>query len=69
MAQEAREMSAHMIEKITARSDRLRIVLSRVLLDQAFKARFNHISIREEVRSGLEARLARYVSRRESWTY
>ncbi|WP_245258511.1 TetR/AcrR family transcriptional regulator [Methylosinus sp. LW4] len=61
LAQEAREMLAHSVEKISERSDRIRIVISRALLDEAFKARFNRIWIREDVKSGLESRLARYV--------
>jgi AcrR family transcriptional regulator len=61
MAQEAREMLAHSVEKISERSDRIRIVISRALLDRAFKAHFNRIWIREEIRSGLESRLALYV--------
>jgi AcrR family transcriptional regulator len=64
MTQEAHEMLEHTVEKITERSDRMRIAVSRVLLDQAFKARFNRIWIHEDIRKGLEVRLARYVHAR-----
>lgn len=43
-------------------SQQFRIVLSRVMLDSSFRADFNRIVARTQVRAGIEARLARYDS-------
>lgn len=60
IAEEAREMVTHGLAALAQRSERIRIVLSRVLLDRAFQPDFKRISTREEVRRSLKKRLARY---------
>jgi len=57
---EAQEFIRFTVNQMTQRSDQMRIVVSRVLLDPAFRVHFNRISIRDELRSGLMTRLARY---------
>ena len=61
IAIEAREMLTSAIAQLASRSETMRIVLSRVLLDSSFRSDFNRISIRWQIRIGLEARLARYA--------
>jgi AcrR family transcriptional regulator len=61
MADEAREMMSHGMSALAERSERIRIVLSRVLLDRAFQADFQRISTRQDVQRALRKRLMRYV--------
>jgi AcrR family transcriptional regulator len=61
MIDEAREMMSHGMASMAERSERIRIVLSRVLLDRTFQADFQRLSIREDVRKSLNQRLTRYV--------
>lgn len=57
---EACELLQYTTRDLTRMSERLRIVLPRALLDAAFRAEFHRLSVRTGVRTGLEARLARY---------
>lgn len=61
IADEAREAISHTMAAFVERSDRMRIVLSRVLLDRTFQADFQRISTRQQVRSDLVARMSRYA--------
>jgi AcrR family transcriptional regulator len=61
MVDEAREMLQHGAEILQQRSERIRIVLSRALIDRAFQADFQRISTRQDAQRGLKQRLARYV--------
>jgi len=61
MEEEAREMMLHGISALAERSERLRIVFSRVLLDRTFQADFQRISTRPHVQKALKQRLLRYV--------
>jgi TetR/AcrR family transcriptional regulator, regulator of cefoperazone and chloramphenicol sensitivity len=61
MADEAREMISHGMAVFADRSERIRIVLSRVLLDRTFQADFQRISTRQDVQRSLRQRLARYA--------
>jgi len=61
LADEARELITHGMAVCAERSERIRIVLSRVLLDRAFQADFQRISMRQDVRRSLMQRLGRYV--------
>jgi AcrR family transcriptional regulator len=61
MAEEAREMMFHGMAAFAERSERMRIVLSRVLVDRAFQADFQRISARQRVQEALRQRLTRYV--------
>ena len=58
---EAREMLTHIVTVLGRRSTNLRIVLSRVLIDPSFRSEFNRVSVRNFLRSSLEARFARYA--------
>ncbi|NYH16182.1 TetR/AcrR family transcriptional regulator [Paraburkholderia bryophila] len=58
---EALDMISHGAAVLEKRSERMRIVLSRALLDRAFQADFQRISTRKDVQRGLKQRLARYV--------
>lgn len=60
LADEARELLQYTTGDLTRMSERLRIVLSRAMLDPAFRTEFHRLSVRAGVRTGLEARLARY---------
>ena len=57
---EARELLVHAIDVLSRRSEKLRVVLSRVLIDSSFGADFKRISIHTDLKEGLEARLTRY---------
>jgi TetR/AcrR family transcriptional regulator, regulator of cefoperazone and chloramphenicol sensitivity len=61
MLEEAREMMSHGMAAMAERSETMRIVLSRVLLDPAFLADFQRISARQQVQRCLRQRLMRYV--------
>jgi AcrR family transcriptional regulator len=61
MEQEAREMMLHGISVLAERSERLRIVFSRVLLDRTFQSDFHQISTRPHIQKALKKRLLRYV--------
>lgn len=61
MADEVREMLHHGVAILQQRSERIRIVLSRALIDRAFQADFQRISARQDVQRGLTQRFARYV--------
>ncbi|MGF6756750.1 TetR/AcrR family transcriptional regulator [Paraburkholderia sp. GAS334] len=61
MIDEAREMISHGMAALAERSETIRIVFSRVLLDPAFQADFQRISTRQEVRRSLKERFSRYV--------
>jgi AcrR family transcriptional regulator len=61
MVEEAREMMSHGMAAFVTRSEKIRIVLSRVLIDTAFQADFQRISNRPQVQKSLRQRLARYV--------
>ena len=61
MLDEVREMITHGMAAFAERSERIRIVLSRVLLDRAFQADFQRISTRQDVRRSLKQRLERYA--------
>jgi AcrR family transcriptional regulator len=61
MQEEAREMMSHGIAAFAERSERIRIVFSRVLLDRSFQADFHRISARPQVQKALTERLLRYV--------
>jgi len=62
LEEEARQTLGHTVKWLTNGSDRMRIVFSRVLLDQKFKDHFNRISIRDNLKANLQARFARYMS-------
>lgn len=62
MQEEAREMMTHGIAAFAERSERIRIVFSRVLLDRSFQADFHRISARPQVQKALRERLLRYVN-------
>ncbi len=61
MIEEAHEMMSHGMAVFAERSERMRIVMSRVLLDHAFLADFRRLSARQDVQRSLKQRLARYV--------
>jgi len=61
MEQEAREVLQHGISVIAERSERLRIVFSRLLLDRTFQSDLQRISTRPHVQKALKERLLRYV--------
>jgi len=57
---EAKETLNHIVGIFTNEADRLRIVLSRVFLDRAFKDYFNSICTRGDLKGQMIARLGRY---------
>jgi len=61
LVDEAEATFANLTKVFAARAKQMRIVLSRVLLDPGFQAEFNRISVRNQVKIGMEARLARYA--------
>ncbi len=62
--EEARETLIHFVGSLSARSTRLRIVLSRVFIDAQFKAEYGRLTYRRILEANLLARLARYVDAR-----
>ena len=54
-------MMLHGISVLAERSERLRIVFSRVLLDRTFQSDFHRISTRPHVQKAFKERLLRYV--------
>ncbi|MGO9135996.1 MAG: TetR/AcrR family transcriptional regulator [Methylovirgula sp.] len=60
LVDEAREAFFHAIDVMEARSRKLRIVLSRVLIDPSFKSDFNRICIYRELKSEAVIRFTRY---------
>lgn len=60
LAEEAREAFTHALEVMAIRSRKLRIVLSRVLIDPSFRPDFNRICIYREMKSEAVMRFMRY---------
>jgi AcrR family transcriptional regulator len=61
LRKEAKEAILYSIDMMAERSERMRIVFSRVLVDRGFQAEFDRIFARGRIRNGLTARLVRYV--------
>ena len=61
LAEEARQILLHSVKSMTERSELMRVVLSRVMLDPTFRSDFNRISVRGSLLVGLEDRLRRYA--------
>jgi AcrR family transcriptional regulator len=61
LTDEARETFAHFTAHFGGRSEQMRVVLSRVLLDHSFRADLDRISARKQVRKGIKGRLALYA--------
>ncbi len=59
---EARETMRHIVGLLGSRTTRLRIVLSRVLIDPQFREEFNRVTVRTFLLASLERRFGRYVS-------
>ena len=59
--EEARQILFRSVRSMTERSELMRVVLSRVMLDPAFRSDFNRISVRGSLAVGLEPRLRRYA--------
>ena len=59
---EARETMLHIVGLLAGRATRLRIVLSRVLIDPQFRDEFNRVTVRRFLLTSLERRFARYVA-------
>ncbi len=57
---EANEALNYIVGRFTSEADRIRIVLSRVFLDRAFKEYFNSICTRGDLKGQVIARLGRY---------
>lgn len=60
LIQEAREAFFHALEIMTARSRKLRIVLSRALIDPSFRSDFNRLCIYRDVKKETIQRFMRY---------
>lgn len=58
---EARVMLTNGVESLARKSERIRIVMSRVLLDPNFQSDFKRISVRSAIAADIEARLGRYA--------
>lgn len=61
MTEEARETLWHGVQSLRRRSDKMRIVLSRALIDAAFREDFNRVSLRTWVKTKIESRMERYA--------
>lgn len=61
LTDEALETFSEAIKRFAERSQQMRIVLSRVLLDPTFRDDFNRISTRNQTITSIEARLTRYA--------
>jgi AcrR family transcriptional regulator len=61
IAEEVREIFSNAVKSMAEHSERMRVVLARVLVEPAFRADFNRIAVRSNMANGLEARLKRYV--------
>lgn len=61
LADEARESIAQAARNMGARSDAIRIVLSRVLIDPGFRGDFARLAVRPQIATLMRARFERYA--------
>ena len=61
MLEEARESIAQAAKNMAARADAMRIVLSRVLIDPAFRDDFARLAVRPQIAASMRARFERYA--------
>ena len=64
LAEEARQTFRHGIQSQQQRSDKIRVVVSRALIDRIFKEDFNRVALRSWAKTKIKARLERYAAAR-----